>query len=204
MVRERINAGVATMNDFLNGWLIERRFEAVEEHFQERPPVDGAPVRSRERGASPDPGGYGRLHFAWNDGIREIYWNWLEDVRPAPGPGEDNLYEVLGPPRPDVIEGLRLSPDKYTIIQETPFTVFIAETAEAVDDFAGQYGYSGAELDPDRNLVLGMIADFAAKGDDTYGGPLTTFWIEDVDSPRWYAANAAWYPWAVEAPAPRR
>lgn len=168
-----------TMHEFLEAWLVEENEEAAMGHFAvtERS-LKLAPRAVWTIARDADLSDRDQVLLLWNKSLRGEYWKVLERLRVDQTEPDPSLETILKPVDRD-LAGVLDTALHVPIIETEPFTIFVANSDDAIYAFDGGYGNVAAELHPTKNTVLAMIADFAALDDDEYNGPFVSFWTED-------------------------
>ena len=174
------------MSKFLHAWLVEQTQESALSY------ISGS-IRSQEIAPRSV-----WVHKGDSPGLSEeqkaAYWEVLKEFAPlepawqefAPLELNDSLKKILVSLDSDLENLLH----RYaTVRQKDPFIILAADTDEAINSFDAGYGDVAEALQPHRNQVLTMIADFKGRRrEDT--GPFVSFWSEEDDVWRLQALGA--------------
>ena len=190
-----------TMHQFLGAWLVDGDEVAAMRHFAttERS-LKLAPRAVRRIARKADFSDPGQVQRLWNDSLRGEYWKVLGRLSGGETGHGLPLETILKPIDGDLADALKtvlhVPAIKKDPFPDAPFTIFVADSDDAIYAFDGGYGNVAAGLHPTENTVLGMIADFAARNDE-YNGPFVSFWAEDELKGQWKiqalgAAPEAW------------
>lgn len=182
--QESSDRATTAMSEFLDAWLVKRDRDGALSHISGSIRSQDVAPRSVWLARNGEP----RL----SEEQREAYWGILNKLGHSPEP-RDSLQAALVPRDRDLVDLLH---QQAHVVQPGPFIVLVADTELAIDSFDAGYGDVATALQPDKNVILTMIADYTGRRrEDT--GPFVSFWMEEPDGWRIQALGgvpqeAAW------------
>ena len=180
-----LESAYGAMHNFLAAWLVDGDEETAMQHFAATAhSLELAPRAVWRIARRADLSNRAQVQHLWNSSLRGEYWKVLGRLGVDDDERRFSLETMLAPIDPDLASALDTELH-VPIVRTEPFTIFVANSDDAIYSFDGGYGDLAAELRPAENTVLTMIADFAERDHEKYNGPFVSFWTKDEMSGQW-------------------
>lgn len=174
------DGAVGAMDTFLQAWVLDGNMQEAMAYFSTSDTALALTPKHILSQRRP-----GTEHKGFTREVAVGYWTVMNALWRTDRRVDVDLGDVVALDG-ELLKFLHKELDVDLIYADQPFLVFVADE-RVMDNFNAGAGDIAAVLQPEKNTVLAMIADFKDRP-SPYVGPFVSFWVEEpaaiwVDSP---------------------